>query len=427
MNDLLDIIIISYNRKEKLEKTLNEFLEKSPLKHYDITVIDNCSTDGTSEMIEEYSKKYPNLKHVRNKINIGGNPNIIRAFETATKKYLWLLGDDDFYHWENWHKLETAMRDDYDMIITQGDINGIADVFYYATLISGAIYKTDLFTNTVITNAFDNVRNLFPHLAVAANVINHDKKIYMEKTDVVEVGTSNECGFRTYVRGLAYEDLPETRANIFWAVGYLSSVELITNLKKRYEVIEGLRHHRKSLFDFFKIKISVNKFHYNNLFYNYYMMFRPLNFSQKVRFILAYLIVFLRYLFVTSLCGYEDKEKWSKYFKLTNQARTLKNLSTKLKNKKVVVYGGGIVSNVLFDEYNMSQFNIVAVCDRRFSGDEKFHGYKTVNPDNLNSVDADFIIMAVYFEGTIRKYLASKNNNKKICSLVKTNPFIILE
>ena len=74
-----------------------------------ITILDNASTDGTSDLIKEYFKKFPNIVHIRHNRNIGGNANIVRAFESATKEYLWILCDDDFYCWDYWNELEQAI------------------------------------------------------------------------------------------------------------------------------------------------------------------------------------------------------------------------------------------------------------------------------------------------------------------------------
>jgi len=63
INNNLDIFLITYNRKEQLEGTFKQILAKnSPIKDIPITILDNCSTDGTSQLCEEYAKQYPNIK-----------------------------------------------------------------------------------------------------------------------------------------------------------------------------------------------------------------------------------------------------------------------------------------------------------------------------------------------------------------------------
>jgi glycosyltransferase involved in cell wall biosynthesis len=86
LKDILEIFLITYNRKIYLQKTFNQiFANSSPIKNFDITILNNKSTDGTTELIEKYREKFNNIKHIIHNRNIGGNANIARAFELATK------------------------------------------------------------------------------------------------------------------------------------------------------------------------------------------------------------------------------------------------------------------------------------------------------------------------------------------------------
>ena len=94
LEDKLQIILVSYNRCKKLRKTLAKILgHDSPIRNCSITILDNKSTDGTSEFIEFLCKKHQNIVHVIHNRNIGGNANIARAFEIASMQYLWILCD----------------------------------------------------------------------------------------------------------------------------------------------------------------------------------------------------------------------------------------------------------------------------------------------------------------------------------------------
>ena len=120
MKDKLQIVLITYNRKKYLQRTFDQiFAKDSPIKDYDITILDNASTDGTSELIKEYKLKFPNINHIRHNINIGGNANICRAFElgvTSGKEYVWVLCDDDKYDFSNWHEVEREINAKKDII-----------------------------------------------------------------------------------------------------------------------------------------------------------------------------------------------------------------------------------------------------------------------------------------------------------------------
>ena len=77
INDILEIILITYNRKEKLENTLHQlFAEDSPVKNLQFTILNNKSTDGSTELINEYAAKFDNIKLVIHSKNIGGNASL---------------------------------------------------------------------------------------------------------------------------------------------------------------------------------------------------------------------------------------------------------------------------------------------------------------------------------------------------------------
>jgi glycosyltransferase involved in cell wall biosynthesis len=93
---MLEIIIITNNRLEKLKETL-ACIKNSFLSDFKITILDNCSTDGTTEYLTNLSANQKNIKLIVNVINIGAAANVMRAYEIASAQYLWLMCDDDNY------------------------------------------------------------------------------------------------------------------------------------------------------------------------------------------------------------------------------------------------------------------------------------------------------------------------------------------
>lgn len=93
-NLLLEPVIITYNRSIHLGRTLRYFYDAG-LHSMIMHVLDNASTDNTEEIVLEFQKIWPNLKYHKNKYNIGGNGNILRAVELSDSDYIWIIGDDD--------------------------------------------------------------------------------------------------------------------------------------------------------------------------------------------------------------------------------------------------------------------------------------------------------------------------------------------
>ena len=249
IKDKLEIILITYNRKYFLERTLKQlFAENSPIKDFPITILDNKSTDGSSELIEEYRAKFPNIKHIIHNRNIGGNANIARTFEIASKEYLWVICDDDIYHWENWTEVENAINNDYDAVVVAlhniTDRNNISDIIFQLTFLPGGIYKTSTINENVIRNIYDNISNIFPHIPVAINIANKNGRFYLLNKPLVENGweiaakINDKAADGSYLRGNDTSELFPVTQNLCWYIGYVNSLTL---LNKKNAVMDGIK------------------------------------------------------------------------------------------------------------------------------------------------------------------------------------------
>ena len=88
-------VVVTYNRKELLEKQIIEILYNQELKIDAYYVIDNCSTDGTGRFIEKYEGTA--IKYCRTKSNCGGAGGFSYGLQCAFENgYDWyILMDDD--------------------------------------------------------------------------------------------------------------------------------------------------------------------------------------------------------------------------------------------------------------------------------------------------------------------------------------------
>jgi GT2 family glycosyltransferase len=87
----LSIIIVNYNVKEFLQNLLDSLHKAAQNISHEIIIVDNASDDGSVEVIEE---RYPSVKLIKNKKNIGfGKANNL-ALEQANGKFLLLINPD---------------------------------------------------------------------------------------------------------------------------------------------------------------------------------------------------------------------------------------------------------------------------------------------------------------------------------------------
>ena len=97
----LSICIPTYNRRDYLEaaviSVIRQINEGGFERIVEIVISDNCSTDGTKEMVENIRALFKNINicYFCSDINVGADSNYLKVVSLATGTYCWLLGSDD--------------------------------------------------------------------------------------------------------------------------------------------------------------------------------------------------------------------------------------------------------------------------------------------------------------------------------------------
>ena len=92
----ISVYISSYNQKEYLQVAIESVLNQTFLP-YEIIIVDDCSSDGSQELIKEYSKKYSFIRYVFHKENKGIAQVRITALSKVTGDFVTYLDGDDLY------------------------------------------------------------------------------------------------------------------------------------------------------------------------------------------------------------------------------------------------------------------------------------------------------------------------------------------
>ena len=90
---LVTIAIPTYNRADSYLRDALESALSQTYPNIEIIVSDNCSTDGTGELVKNYSDK--RLKYIRHANNIGAINNFNFGVREAKGQYFLMLHDDD--------------------------------------------------------------------------------------------------------------------------------------------------------------------------------------------------------------------------------------------------------------------------------------------------------------------------------------------
>lgn len=91
----VSLIMLTYNRKEYLARSLKCCLEQD-MADYEIILINNNSTDGSDEICEEYTNKHPKIRYYKNdNSNISSGRNL--GLAKAKGEYILFVDDDDYF------------------------------------------------------------------------------------------------------------------------------------------------------------------------------------------------------------------------------------------------------------------------------------------------------------------------------------------
>ena len=105
MGPVISCCIITYNHAPFIKQAIESVLSQTHGYTMEIIIADDCSTDGTSQIAEDYQQRYPNLiKILTPATNIGPANNFTNLLNAASGKYIAYLEGDDY--WNDNQKLQ---------------------------------------------------------------------------------------------------------------------------------------------------------------------------------------------------------------------------------------------------------------------------------------------------------------------------------
>jgi len=92
-NKNLSIVIPTFNRSDFIGRSLEVHIPLARKYGIEIFISDNCSSDGTAEVVRSWKEEYPFLHYSRNETDIGAEGNFEVALNLSDTEYVWLFGD----------------------------------------------------------------------------------------------------------------------------------------------------------------------------------------------------------------------------------------------------------------------------------------------------------------------------------------------
>jgi glycosyltransferase involved in cell wall biosynthesis len=103
----VSVCLCTYNGEKYLKPQLDSILSQSH-KPDEVIVVDDCSSDNTVAILQDYANRYQGLFHYYlNETNLGYKKNFAKAFSLCTKDIVFFADQDDLW---NHHKIERVLR-----------------------------------------------------------------------------------------------------------------------------------------------------------------------------------------------------------------------------------------------------------------------------------------------------------------------------
>ena len=184
--------------------------------------------DDTPKVCNKYLKLFSNINIIRNKINVGGNANILRCYEESTMTYVWVLADNDLLNFDYCDDFISAIESEkYGLILcssgnyitsnsetpsfdsegfsellknnsnklnylenTAEELNKIIKKYYFTvtSFIPSTIYKTSLFDSNLFIESYNYISQSYPHFPLLVKAL-EDNVLTYNYSPGVELGS----------------------------------------------------------------------------------------------------------------------------------------------------------------------------------------------------------------------------------------------
>jgi glycosyltransferase involved in cell wall biosynthesis len=104
----ISVAITTYNHVAYLRQALESVIAQETSYPFEVVVLDDCSTDGTSEIVSAYSRSFPDrIRAIVHPRNHGALASALELLQEVRGEYVALLEGDDY--WIDSTKLQTQV------------------------------------------------------------------------------------------------------------------------------------------------------------------------------------------------------------------------------------------------------------------------------------------------------------------------------
>jgi glycosyltransferase involved in cell wall biosynthesis len=95
---ILSVVVMTYNHVAFIAQAIDSVLMQEVECDYEILISEDCSTDGTREIVTDYQSRYPDrIRLLLSERNLRSNIVVRRGIEAARGMYIAFLDGDDYW------------------------------------------------------------------------------------------------------------------------------------------------------------------------------------------------------------------------------------------------------------------------------------------------------------------------------------------
>lgn len=106
---MISIVLPVYNGEKYLAQSIESCIDQS-FEDWELLIIDDCSSDSSAMIAQEFEKKDSRIHYYKNEVNLKLPRSLNRGFSLAKGKYLTWTSDDNYYRVDALKKMLYALQ-----------------------------------------------------------------------------------------------------------------------------------------------------------------------------------------------------------------------------------------------------------------------------------------------------------------------------
>ncbi len=284
MNNKIDLISIglpTYNAAQYISRCLSSLLNQS-YHRFELIISDDASTDKTSIICQQFTKKDKRIKYMRQKKNLGFVKNFNFVLKKARGKYFVWAGNDDYWDKNYLLKLHQLHKKYPDIVLAVSKFNNVYQNKPY-----------NYMKNQKINNNLPQLSYLF-HYIVTRNI----SYFYgLHKTNILKKTGGYHKDSRPYFRSSDYITI--FKVLLEGKLAYINETLFFKrdtgNFTKQYEIVKEFKFNKTVLNKIIRFLCFPIYYTFDLYFCSKYTLISSLNILKKLNVLIFVFYGFIKY------------------------------------------------------------------------------------------------------------------------------------